>query len=280
MTYFGFLLRFLVIPIVILLALNWVERRRGGTRPASLRSIPPALALGAMVLIAVVYTTPWDNYLVATGVWWYDRALVTGITLGWVPLEEYVFFVLQTIMAGLWLLFVSRHVRVSTPFVARPGIRVGAVALVGLGWLASVLVLLSGWMPGNYLSLELAWALPPIILQLAVGADILWHYRRLVALVIIPTTLYLSAMDVLAIGSGTWTISPDHTLGMLLPGGLPLEEAVFFLLTNVLLTFGLSLALARETAQRLPSMVSRMVGHDKRVNVEAEGASAPNRVRL
>ena len=30
-------------------------------------------------MIAVVYTTHWDNYLVATRVWWYDPALVSGI---------------------------------------------------------------------------------------------------------------------------------------------------------------------------------------------------------
>lgn len=263
MTYFGFLLRFLVIPILILIALHWRDRRRGSTRPASLRSIPPALALGLLVVTAIVYTTPWDNYLVATGVWWYEPALVTGVTLGWVPLEEYVFFVLQTVMAGLWLLFVSRRARVSTPFVARSGLRVWLIAGTALGWLASAFLLFSGWKSGNYLALELVWALPPIILQLAVGADILWHYRRLVALVIIPATLYLSAMDVLAISSGVWTISPEHTLGVLLPGGLPLEEAVFFLLTNTLLTFGLVLALARETAERLPSSLEWVLARNR-----------------
>ena len=61
------------------------------------------------VLLAVVYTTPWDNYLVATGVWYYDPQLVSGIVLGWVPIEEYTFFVLQTILTSLVLLFVARR---------------------------------------------------------------------------------------------------------------------------------------------------------------------------
>ena len=61
-----------------------------------------------LVLIAVAYTTPWDNYLVATNVWWYDESLVTGLKLGWVPIEEYTFFVLQTLMTGLWTLAVMQ----------------------------------------------------------------------------------------------------------------------------------------------------------------------------
>lgn len=52
-------------------------------------------------MIALIYTTPWDNYLVASGVWFYDPARVWNIILGWVPLEEYIFFILQTILTGL-----------------------------------------------------------------------------------------------------------------------------------------------------------------------------------
>jgi hypothetical protein len=33
----------------------------------------------------------------------------TGVVLGWVPLEEYTFFVVETILAGLWLLFLARR---------------------------------------------------------------------------------------------------------------------------------------------------------------------------
>lgn len=258
MTYFGFLLRFIVIPIAGLALLTYRDLRGGDTRPPGLRLLPPWLLLVALVGIAVIYTTPWDNYLVATGVWWYDPALVVGVTLGWVPLEEYTFFVLQTVMTGLWLLFLARRARRDGRFVARPGLRAAAVAVVGVGWLASILLLLSGWQPGAYLALELAWALPPLALQLAVGADILWHHRRLVIPALVSATLYLSAADALAIQSGTWTINPQRSLEILLGGVLPAEEALFFFLTNSLLIFGLVLGLANETASRLPSRLARV----------------------
>ena len=88
MTYFGFLLIFLVIPIFALLA-------------AALRNQPSRLfwwSIVAQMALALLYTTPWDNYLVATGVWSYSQKQVTGIVLGYVPLEEYAFFVLETLL--------------------------------------------------------------------------------------------------------------------------------------------------------------------------------------
>ncbi|HMM28579.1 MAG TPA: lycopene cyclase domain-containing protein [Aggregatilineaceae bacterium] len=263
MTYFGFLLRFLVIPIAVLLVLTYRDRRQGRALPPALGSLSPWAALAVLIVIAVVYTAPWDNYLVATEVWGYDPALVTGITLGWVPLEEYVFFALQPVLAGLWLVFLARRVPLG-PVTPRPRLRAVATGATGATWLASAIVLLSGWAPGTYLALQLVWALPPIGLQLAFGADILWSYRRLVVLGIGPATLYLSAMDTLAIHSGTWTINLDRSLGILLGGTLPLEEAVFFLLTNTLLSFGLVLALAREGTRRLPAPVlNRLVKRDR-----------------
>lgn len=257
MTYFGFLFIFVGIPIVLLLAVAWWDRRRGRARMASLRGWPVWAAILLHMVVALVYTTPWDNYLVATGVWWYDPALVTGITLGWVPIEEYTFFVVQPVLAGLWLVFVAR--RVGSGGALKRALRTWVWLMVALGvvWAASALALLAGVQPATYLALELVWALPPIGLQLAFGADILWRYRRVVLLTLAPLTLYLSAADALAIGWGTWTIDPAQSLHILIGGVLPLEELVFFLLTNTLLTFGMVLVWAEESQARLSQLRER-----------------------
>jgi lycopene cyclase domain-containing protein len=118
--------------------------------------------------------------------------------------------------------------------------------------------LIAGWQPGNYLALELVWALPPIALQLAFGADILWRYRRLVLLVIISLTLYLSATDALAITLGTWTINPEKSLDLLIAGLLPIEEFLFFLLTTTLITFGIVLVMAQESHARFGTIRRRL----------------------
>src|SRR5690606_30839639 len=138
------------------------------------------------------YTTPWDNYLVATSVWWYDPARVLGITLGWVPLAEYLFFMLQPLVAGLVLFVLAARPPAAAVRHAR-WLRAGGVGLAASIWLAAVLMLAAGWQPGAYLGLELAWALPPIGLQLAFGADILWRYRHSVLAALVGTTLYLAA---------------------------------------------------------------------------------------
>lgn len=130
MTYFGFLGWFLVLPIVALAAVAPWDQRRGRAIPPALSATPLWLAIALHVLIALVYTTPWDNYLVATSVWWYNPALVTGITLGWVPIEEYTFFVVQPILAGLWLGFLARRLKISEEPL-RPGLRLWSAA--GLG---------------------------------------------------------------------------------------------------------------------------------------------------
>lgn len=48
-------------------------------------------AVLAIIIATLLYTTPWDNYLVATRVWYYDTARVWNSVLGYVPLEEYLF---------------------------------------------------------------------------------------------------------------------------------------------------------------------------------------------
>jgi len=254
MSYFGFLALFLGIPILALAAVAWWDGRRGRRLTPALGAHAPLLVIFLHVVIALLYTTPWDNYLVATGVWWYDPQLVTGVTLGWVPLEEYVFFIVQPIFTGLWLLFAGRrlsHTAGGETLQTRTGVRWAAVLAAGVLWLGAVVALAGGWQPGTYLALELGWALPPIMVQLAFGADILWHYRRVVLVALLPPTLYLAAADAVAIGAGTWTIDPAQSVGVYLGGVLPLEEFVFFLLTNTLIVFGVTLSLSRESWRRL-----------------------------
>lgn len=259
MTYFNFLIFFLVIPIGLLGIVAAVDRGRGRRRPAVLQGWSTWAAILLHVLIALLYTTAWDNYLVATRVWWYDPELVTGITLGWVPIEEYTFFVLQPILAGLWLLFLAR--RLTQPLKTAKlviSLRWSLTLLFVLVWLASIAILISDWQAGTYLGLELAWALPPIGLQLAFGADILWHFRRLVFMAIVPLTVYLSAADALAITLGTWTINPEQSLSIFVAGLLPVEELLFFLLTNTLICFGIVLLWAKLSRERFVGYLARL----------------------
>lgn len=251
MTYFAFLAQFVGLPIVVLLALALIDTRRGKTRPRAFRQWPLWVVIGAHMLIALIYTTPWDNYLVATGVWSYDPQLVTGIVFGWVPLEEYTFFLLQPILTGLWLALLMRYLSANPQPVQQPArLRAMMLAILLLIWGVSVVILLAGWKPGTYLGLELSWALLPIMLQVGYGGDILWKHRRHVLTAILTATAYLALADTVAIDAGTWTIDPAQSLPMLIGGVLPVEELVFFAITNILLVMGVTLMLATESHQR------------------------------
>jgi lycopene beta-cyclase len=87
-TYAAFLALFLLPPIALLVLLRRPDRRL-------------LLALTATAVMAVVYTGPWDAAIIAEGVWSYPPGRVIGPTIGGVPIEEYAFFVLQTVMTGL-----------------------------------------------------------------------------------------------------------------------------------------------------------------------------------
>ena len=234
MTYLQFHLVFILPPLLVL-------------APIARRAVPllgarARWAIVAVPPIALLYTTPWDNYLVWRGVWFYGADRVIG-TIGYVPVEEYLFFVLQPLLAGALLYgLLARLLRhgVSKP-VARPiGIRlVGAVP-----WLlaAAVGILLLRTESGTYLGLILAWASPVVAaMWLAMGPAI-WRVRPAAALAVALPTAYLWIADRIAIGLGIWAISDRYTLGVA-PMGLPIEEAVFFLVSTVISVCGVLLFL-------------------------------------
>jgi len=242
MTYLQFHLVFTLPPLLLLAFLTWRAFQQGRVSRAGL------VALGVHVLLALLYTTPWDNYLVSRGVWGYgeDRVL---FTLGWVPLEEYLFFIIQTLLTGLWLLFLRRRLGGAAEAPREvPWVRVvGALFWLGL---AAVGVLALGTGKGTYFGLIAAWAAPVLALQWGFGGDLLVQRPRVLVPGFLVPTLYLWLADRLALGAGIWWISPELSSGLHI-FGLPVEEALFFLLTNLLVVFGMLLALEPRALARL-----------------------------
>lgn len=85
----------------------------------------------------------------------------------------------------------------------------------------------------TYLVLELIWALPVLLVQWVVGARKLWTSRLVLLAGITIPSLYLAAADGFAIANGIWVLHSDRILGFRL-GDLPVEEMLFFLLTNAM----------------------------------------------
>ncbi len=258
MTYFNFLILFVLVPIAILLVITWLDLRAGRPTPGfDARKVP--LIIAAHVLIALLYTTPWDNYLVAAGVWYYNPGLVTGITIGYVPIEEYTFFVVETILAGLWWWFLARRISLPAPqtFLRAPKLVNWSTGILGLFWAFFTFQFFFAGDEWNYLGIIFFWALPPIIPQFLFGADILWHYRKLVFWAIFTPGLYLSLTDIVALSATTWNISKDQTLGINFFGILPIEEVAFFFITCTLIGFGMTLMLSNIGWERFTAWRAR-----------------------
>ncbi len=215
------------------------------------RTREPWWPLGVIVTIAFVYTTPWDNYLVAREVWTYPPDVVLA-TIGYVPVEEYAFFVIQTLMTGLVVrLLQARWAPPSSDDTGRArwtGVAVfGVLSLIGVGcFIAGGHAL--------YMSLILGWACPVLAFMWWVGGHLIWARRRLLAWAVVPMTLYLWVADRIAIGIGIWDITDATRTGWEI-AGLPVEEAIFFLVTNLLVGQGLVMmerAALTESMARLP----------------------------
>lgn len=231
MTYLEFHFVF-IIPAIVLIAL-FLRKPWAGEGKRALWALP------VTILIAFVYTTPWDNYLVYREVWYYgpDRVL---FTIGYVPIEEYLFFILQPIMTGLLLyVMLQRHtVKPMAPEATRwVGVAMyGLISAIGAG------LLLSGWDRGLYMGLILAWAGPVLAGLWYYGGPHFWAQRKPALLTIGLSTSYLWVADKLAIQWGIWDITLETSLGWR-PFGLPIEEATFFLVTNLLCVQGILLFL-------------------------------------
>lgn len=105
----------------------------------------------------------------------------------------------------------------------------------------------------HYLGVLIACLVLTLPLELLLGARVYRHPRRL-ALTLLFVAVPFLLIDLLAIREGLWWFSPKHTLGVELPGGLPIEEVLFFVVIPVcaLLTHGAVASGRWRSARRWP----------------------------
>lgn len=105
--------------------------------------------------------------------------------------------------------------------------------------------------PTAYLLHLLVWTLPILTVQVCLLAWV-WGARfgtllRAVLPPALAVTAWLVLGDHLAISAGVWQFGAGKHLGVYL-GAVPLEEVLFFLITNLLVAFGLALFTPRRPA--------------------------------
>lgn len=89
----------------------------------------------------------------------------------------------------------------------------------------------------TYLAVLAGCLLGALWLEPALRVGVLRQWRRLL-LTLVPVAAIFVAWDLAAIAAGHWTFDARQILGVRLPGGLPLEELLFFLVVPVCAVLG------------------------------------------
>jgi lycopene cyclase domain-containing protein len=79
-----------------------------------------------------------------------------------------------------------------------------------------------------YLGMLAFCLLGTLPLELWLGVRVYRQWRRL-ALTLLPVAVVFFGWDLYAVAAGHWEFDPAQTLGVVLPGGVPVEELLFFL---------------------------------------------------
>src|ERR1700755_1950714 len=106
----------------------------------------------------------------------------------------------------------------------------------------------------TYLGVLIACLASALWLEPVLRVGVLKRWRRLVRTVA-PVALVFSLWDVAAIAAGHWTYDPEQILGLLLPGHLPVEEFLFFLVVPVCAILGFE---AVRSVTHFPVRVGRL----------------------
>ncbi|WP_018635865.1 lycopene cyclase domain-containing protein [Parafrankia elaeagni] len=91
---------------------------------------------------------------------------------------------------------------------------------------------MSRWEHLSYLAVLLGCLLATAPLEILLRTRVYARPRRL-ALAVAPVLAVFVGWDLYAIAHGHWTFDPRRTTGIILPGGLPLDEVLFFLVVPV-----------------------------------------------
>lgn len=99
----------------------------------------------------------------------------------------------------------------------------------------------------QYLGLMVACLALTLPLEFIYDARVYRRPRRLLT-ALVPVLIIFGVWDLYAIGRGHWDFNPRYVTGIIVPGGIPIEELLFFVTIPIcaILTF----AAARRTLGR------------------------------
>jgi lycopene cyclase domain-containing protein len=210
---------------------------------------PQLIAALVVLAIVMVFTSPWDNYAVARGIWGFPRDKYS-FRIKHLPVEEYLFFIIQSVEVMLLVnLLVAAGFGSPSwfqPDPASPSVGV-PMTLFFIAWIV-LGITARGWLKRNprfrYTWHLFYWFGPVIIAQWILAWPILVPRLSMIVIPTLALGTWLSFADRIAIGRGLWHFDEKQITGWKLHGVMPWEEIAFF--------YGTSLVVAQSYLILLP----------------------------
>jgi lycopene cyclase domain-containing protein len=205
--------------------------------------------MGLVLVIVVLFTTPWDNYAAWRGIWGFKEGRYL-VKWAYLPMEEYLFFILQSLQAMLLTIIILGWLP-DLPSM-EPVWPLLSPASLAIGAALSLLFLFIGWRWGlplpRFSKWQYTWHLffwfgLVIALQWWVGWHILLPRWPVLVSVTLLLGTWLSLADWVAVKQEIWFFDERLITGKKIANILPWEEAAFFYTTNLIVCQSLLLFL-------------------------------------
>jgi lycopene cyclase domain-containing protein len=230
MNYFGF---HLVFNLPVLAVLGFLAKKNGFGGS-------DGIAMLCVLLVSVVFAAFWDTHAIRSGIWSFPKGKVSA-RIGVIPVEEYLFFIVQSVQAVLLVHVFERMFGPMAPprFTGAGPITTVAAVLIALFSILAAHRSSHRFGAGtrfHYAYHLASWFVPMLLLQWLLAWQLLLPHILPILASTALLSFYLSVADVAAIQERIWVLDEKQITGHKILGVLAWEEVAFFVIANLVLT--------------------------------------------
>lgn len=222
LTYIYWLLLFIVLPLALLAICQWrilwAQRR----------------ALGLALLGAAVGGWAWDALAVQLGAWYYQEGNITGIWIGGLPLEEWLWIAGVTLLFGAVTVVLMEYYPSRARFCIEPQRHKGTeeanrnmslcIPMIYGLFGPTVTSTLSASTHFSHLGMLLVAGIIFHAMLWLRNAPFLWSQRGIILATVSIALVWMFVTDPIGGAWGAWFFNPDRIIGIWLFTYMPIED--------------------------------------------------------
>jgi len=188
-------------------------------------------------IVALLYTTLFYNYTIPNGARTYSPEKISTF-IGNVPVDEYISLILQIVLISLWAYLCVRWKHPCLNFnhdiQSYQTIRWAPILLLSVTTAIGYGLAVPGKQTFNLGSI-MCWSSPAILVMWYGAGNYFVKHLIPSSLAIVIPTLYLLLINWIALEENIWYLNKITNLNISVINGLPLEEALFTLITTAMI---------------------------------------------